>query len=697
MIKPFARAAHRAHLVVVGIGLLMIAADCQQCQPPPPPSRGNLDRVADVVLVDALDGHGYAITANPELEHLRVLDLTDGRFLLGPNRFFPLSIPTGPSTRQLATAVVVEADGSTHADPRRIFALDGADDVVQIVNVVDDDAGVIPFTLADVVPTGRAPVDVAALVIGETTTVAVAVPADGREGGVLELTSLVAGQADGFAAPVVVALPPGSHPSALAVDPFGRAFVVADAALPLLHIVEFDENSGTFALVRSLDVQGPCNVVAAGVVDVGDGLAPVVVALRADTPAAMVARLFRPGYREDRFAVVGGAALPSLGITAVVADARPGEQPASGTTPPVTVCCRGLSQDRLDAGEATSAFAAVHQADGGLVYLQLAAAGIDQLALPAGRRLVRLVDDDGDALSAPEGVDVNADAGLWTPVEGGEALRPVIAFGSVDNFGSPPFVPLVPAGSQLTLTWEGDLPLLTNVRGSLAAGPHTFAAVLDVAARDGRVGDVARLVPEGALAGCDAEQRARILDVDGAVVTFAVEGDGSGAVPALSTSALSSCLQGAGEVRLTVEVAAAFVVQGLGDSVSRLAPLQDGEPSVDAETALALPGVWMTTTTPAGLPLRGSALSVPLDPHVTTMGLALSAVGLAGGFGNAALLPAGLAVGTIAIPDASVAGAVIEARRMVLTTSGIDSSTGLPLLFTGDEAETSTGRIETFR
>ncbi|MBM4281037.1 MAG: hypothetical protein FJ137_09845 [Deltaproteobacteria bacterium] len=684
-------------LAVVTLGLSAVAADCQQCQPPPPPSRGNLDRVADVVLVDALDGHGYAIAANPELEHLRVLDLTDGRFVVGPNRFFPLSVPTGPSTRQLATAVVVEDDGVAHAEPRRVFALDTALNVVQVVNVVDDDAGVVPFSVAALLPTGRAPVDVAALVHGDVTTVAVAVPgATDADGGQLELSTLLAGAPVDGDAPVVIPLPAGSHPTAVVADPLGRAFVVADGLLPQLHVVERADNGG-FALVRSLDLGAPTSALSAGVVDIGDGLAPVVVALGANRPAIFVARLFRPGFREDRYAVLGGAALPALGLTAAVADARPGEQPAGSTGP--TVCCRGLSADRVAAGEATAAFAAVHQADGALVYVQLAAARVDDLVLPPGRWVVRLVDDDAAGPQAPDDVDLNADPDLWVPAEGGEALRPVVALATVDNFGSPPVVALLPAGAALTLTWEGDLPGLTSLRGAVAAGSGTFNALVDVGARDGRAGDVARLAPSAPLSGCDDSHRARILAVDGATVAVAVEGDGTGAEPALSAVVVTSCLQGAGDVRLSVEAQGAFVVTGLADVAARLLPVDEGEPDVAAGTALPLPGAQLTVTTPAGRPRPGSALRVPLDPHVTTLGLDLSAAGIAGGFGQAGLLPTGLAIGTIAISDASSddTDAVIDARRMVLSTASTDTSSGLPLLFTGDEAETSTGRIETFR
>jgi hypothetical protein len=706
MTRPNPRATRFGRAVVVAVGLASVAADCQQCQPPAAPNRGNVDRVADVILVDGADGHAYAITANPELEHLRVLDLTDGAFVTGPNRFFPLSIPTGPETRALALAVVRNADDTTSTDVRFAYALDSADDVVQVFTLpaAGDDGAVVPFVVVDRVPTGRGPVDLAALGTAGVTTIAVALPPTATSDGALQLVDRAA---DGsIVDDVIVPLGPGSQPAAVVADPFGRAFVVADAALSLLHVVERDKD-GRYALVRDLDVGGPTHGLGAGVVDVGDGLAPVVLALRADTAAAVAVRLFRPGFREDRFAVLGGTALPSPGVTALVVDARPGTGDAAA---PVTVCCRGLDDDRLAAGEATAAFAAVHQANGQLVYLQLAAAHIDGLALAPGRRVVRLVDDDGAAPAPPEGVDVNADPTLWVPAAGGEERRPIVAFAAVDDLGTPPFVPLGEPGRILDLQWEDDLPGLLQVRGALDATTPTFVAVVDVAARDARVGDIARLEPEPAPAGCEPATRAVIVAVVGAAVTFAVDdtgddpaaddpaGDDPATAPAVTTTTLDACLRSAAAVRLTVEAQGAFVVRDARGYVARLQPVSPGAtPSPAEATALSLGGAQLSVTTPAGAPVPGSTLLVPVDPHLQTLGLDLSTPSARGGFGDAGLVPTGLAGATITIPDAASddVAAVLEARRMVITTAG--DIGGLPLVLTCDEAETSTLRVESFR
>ena len=97
--KPY---AHRVvPSVLAALGLLAVAADCQQCQTVAGARRGNVDRVADATLVTGSDGHAYLVTTNPELEHLRILDLTSERFVDSPNRFFPASVPVGPETRRI--------------------------------------------------------------------------------------------------------------------------------------------------------------------------------------------------------------------------------------------------------------------------------------------------------------------------------------------------------------------------------------------------------------------------------------------------------------------------------------------------------------------------------------------------------------------------------------------------------------------
>ena len=217
--RIFSRAARRA--VLFPLAALSMASTCEQCQPVADPRIGNIDRVSDVVVIAAADGHSYAVSANPELLHLRVLDLTDGRFLTGPNRFFPLSIPMGTETRRLTTAVDVITQAP---DPSRIFALDTADRTVFVVRTVDADEQKTPFVVIAQIDLPGTPADVAALrITAAATLVAVTIPDD-------NLVAVFSVDNAGAATRLPdVALPEG-HLQDVVADPFGHAFVVGDAA-----------------------------------------------------------------------------------------------------------------------------------------------------------------------------------------------------------------------------------------------------------------------------------------------------------------------------------------------------------------------------------------------------------------------------------------------------------------------------------
>jgi len=661
--RIFSRSVRRA--VLLPLAALSMASTCDQCQPPGDPRIGNVDRVSDVVVIAAADGHSYAISANPELLHLRVLDLTDGRFLTGPNRFFPLSIPVGTETRRLTTAVDVVTQAP---DPSRVFALDTADHTVFVVQTVDADEQRTPFVVTAEIDLPGTPADVAALRINAAATlVAVTIPDD-------HLVAIFSVDNAGLAIRLPdVALPEG-HLQDVVADPFGRAFVVGDAINSTVYALAVDAAAGTVVLDRSVDVGGPVGTLAAGVVDVGDGLAPVVLAMRTDTAAAMLVRLSRPGFPEDRYALLGGTELPNLGVTAYVPDAR--ESAAE-----VTVCCRGLKGETVAAGEASAAFGTVTMADGNMVHLQLAADHLDGIALEGDRRIVRLVDDNLAPPGAPEGVDLNTSPELWVPAVGGDAFRPTVAIATVDNLGTPPFSTLLATGTSLLLTWEGELLRARSLPGVFAPGQQAFEATVNLGAREVRVGDVARLVPESQRLDCTASFDARILAVSGTTVTLAFEGDG--VTPFITTADSTSCLQGAGDVRLTVLAAGAFVVSDGSRSLGRLSFVGDA-----SDTALELPGVRLTLTpSSAGRPLAGSKLAVPLDARITTLGVDFGAA-----LGASGLIPTAIAGTTIVMPDPASddATVLIPARRLVL------SSAGGSRLATCDEGESSSTRVDTF-
>lgn len=660
--------------------LFLVAANCEQCSTVGNPRRGNVDRVSDLVIVEGIDGHSYAVSANPELLHLRVLDLTEGRFLTGPNRYFPLSVPVGTLTRRLAMARdrVTEAD-----DPTRLYAVDSADDTLYVLRTVED--GSTPFSVVGALPTGRAPADVAAIRLSDGSTLAAlslpdsgAVELIGVDDEGRELSRVLVSLEDAFGA--------GASPDAIEVDPFGRGFVVADGAGGGVATIDVADD-GSAVVDRVVDVGGPVSALRGGVVDVGDGLAPVVVALVSDRdgrPAAQLVRLFRPGFVESRVALLGGAELPNLGVDVYVPDAR---QSAAG----VTVCCRGLDAERVDDGEATAAFAGVSLADGRLLYLQLAASRIDGLILDGDRRVVRFVDDDVAPPAPPEGIDVNTDDNLWVPADGGDAFRPTIAFATVDNLGTPPFVPLVRTGTTLLLVYDGELPGVRRARGTWAPGTFQFEATVNLENRDVRVGDVAQLIVESPRLDCDEVIEAAITAVNGASITLAAAGDVDDDA-SISDAENTQCLQGGGDVRVTVLAQGAFVVTEDGVARGRLRARVDGDTD-DGDATIDLAGVRVSArAAAAGQPLRGSRLALPLDSRVTTMGVNLPS----GILSSSALVPTAIVGGTVIIPDAEVEGATIAARRLIMSAGGANTASGLPVLMTCDEGETSLTRVESF-
>ena len=640
--------------VVLGLALLSIAADCQQCQPTPPARRGNLDRVADAVVVTPPAGHTFLVSTNPELQHLRVLDLTTEQFVDAPNRFFPASIPVGPETRRVAVAP---------NDPSRVYALDSASDQIFAVRTAAEDSFPAFSIAGEPIPTARAPADLAAFrddngTPADTTDDLVQLFVSVPDLGEVHVITLAPSGApiDG---PKVVALPPGSAPADVAVDPFGDSVLVGDAVLPVVHVIK----RATLQLARDLDAGGPVGDIAVGVVDIGDGAAPVALALRTDASVAVALKLFRRGFREDSYSVLGSVELPAVPLSAYVPDQRVHD----------TVCCRALTVEAVAAGEASNAWAAVAGGDGKIVYLSLAA----PLGAGSARRIVRLFDDDLG------GVAVGA-AVVWTPQSGDESRQPVPALAAADTFGDPPRSRFLDKDETLALVWQGPLPSLEDVVVTEGGGDLSAAGV-DFAARGARVGDLGVVTIDEPPAACTPPYTGPITAVTGDAVTVDLAG-------------LGSCtLAGGGAIHLEVAPADAFIVTDKdGDFLGRLG-------FAAPESAIALPGATLTLTPAgAGPPIaRGSRLDVPLDRHLSPVILPLSDPPLpfgaagAGGFGNAALLPVALTGGEMQIPG-STTGTTIHARRMQVATGSSDSN-GLNTLFSCDEGETVPILCDQFR
>ncbi len=640
----------------LALALGSAAATCEQCEQVSDPRIGNVDRGTDAVVVTGTDGHAYVVTAHPELEHLRVLDLTTERFVDAPNRFFSVSVPVGPSTRRLAVAT---------GDGTRVYALDGAIDAVQVVRTVDD-AGPAFSRVGDDVVTGRAPADLAAWAGDGAVELWVTLPDATPTAGAVQVLDAAGVEL------TRIALPDGARPDAVDVEPTGARVVVTDAALSSVHVID----RALKTLERSVDVGGPSGAVATGVVDVGDGLAPVALVARRDRAEVALVRLFRAGYREDGAALYGRAELPSLPLTLYVPDHR-------GSA---TVCCRGLSDEAVAAGEATAAWGAAALATGDVFYVALAAPTADPT-----RRLVHMVDDDLEGLGSL--VDLNTEETIWVPTAGGEDRRPVeVALSARDTWGTPPAVEIVGSGEAPLLTWEGAIPGLEAVGGASenAYLAGVFSAAIDVQAAGARVGDRALFAVDQLPLDCEGRAlEAPITAISGATVEVLRGLDG------LDEDDEGCIARGSGTT-LTVLVAQAFVVElADGTSPGRL-NLVEG----DAENELLLPGAALTMkAAAAGLPLRGSLLSIPLDPHVTPLGLALSKAYNprgGGGFGTAGLLPTSIVGGEMDIPDEETGG-TLRARRMVVTTAAPDGSSGLFELFVCDEAETVPSLCTVFR
>jgi hypothetical protein len=101
----------------------------------------------------------------------------------------------------------------------------------------------------------------------------------------------------------------------------------------------------------------------------------------------------------------------------------------------------------------------------------------------------------------------------------------------------------------------------------------------------------------------------------------------------------------------------------------------------------------------AGPPNHGARLAVPLDPHLVVLGLDLAdSVGRLGegGFGSAGYLIGTVLGRAMRFPDPTDEGAVVRARRMIITTGSADAG-GLNVVFSCDDAETIPGLCDSYR
>jgi hypothetical protein len=625
--------------LVVGIVVLSgVAANCQQCAQVVAPQRGNIDRVADVVLVNGPSSESpqqtYALMSNPELGFVRVLNLTTGQFVLAPNQYFPLSLPVGAHTTAMATPLDVSVTPAVVRD-QLVFALDGVDNRIHVVCTPNTDcAGFDIRARVDAPPQAA---DIAAVTLSDDETMVVlSLPTTGQ----VAFASYAHGTGE-LARWSFVDLE-GAQPTALVLDPLGESLLVADANAPVVHVLQV--SSTGVERVDVLDVLSPIHAFAAGVVSLEDGEAPVVLALGAAPSSVSLLRLYRPGFREDRYAVLGVLELALVPEAGFVPDQRADGQ--------AVVCCRGLSSDAAAAGEGSAAWGSVWLSDGNLLHVRLQTSG------------VRLFDDDIDPIAIPEGADWNNDERLWQSPEGVVSPRPSVQL--VDWEQTPLVRTRVQSLSTLRLEYEAILPALNDVGVELNSATREVRSAAWRLSQ-AQVGDEVSLADDD---GCTTITTIAALDDAGATLD-AVDG---------------SCT-GVRVVRMRVRSKARFVVSNEEHFLGVVGDANAGAPALPvAERALE---VRFDETAP----VRGSTLSLPVDVNFVPFGLRLGDRTF-NSYGQAALVPTAIAGGVMTVPGANRVPTLT--RRVVLVGSGGDDLTR-SLVLTFDEAETDIGRVDDIR
>jgi len=637
------------------------------CDEDPLTPAGDLDRIGDAVLVvqpeDDTGRRSFVVISNPEIQQLRVYDVLERSFVRAPNVFFPLSLHTGPSTRRLAVAA---GDGSF------VFALDSADDTLSAVRIaplieseVGENGEVLPpapdFRVAAIFSTGRAPGDVAIVRTAQEWLAFIALPDEGA----LQVLALDtdAGTATERAR---IALGEGSHPARVAADPSGDAVLVTDARLSSVAIIRVDD----LTLDRRIEVGGPTAALAIGRVDPGDGLGPVALVARRDQPELAAIRLFRPGFREERYALLARLETRDIASSVFVNDAA-----LEGAV----ACCALRFADQLEPDDATFAWGAYSATNGFFTYLRFDGArgpywdGTQLVERsPAARGVLRPVD-----LETPHARVLEE---VWAPAEDNDP-QPSIEVTDLDNYGTPPTWPLFDLDLSATVTYEGTP---AGARGRRADGPFTdgdryrVEVVNDGVAfadRDVRDGDVIS-VDTAAVGGSCPER----------VVTPISGLSGNRFFLAEISDTQAACMSQSGEFRFTLFAASDFTVSLSAGGYRGRVPLSDVGQRVE------LPGFLLTITANAA-PGRGSHVKLALSQGVIPLDLDLARPPdfTVDGFGRSALLTTSIVSGSVDVRDFSTtAGGVFRSNRMFI-------STGAGALLEMEEGEVLVDRIAQHR
>lgn len=616
MMRPMSKCVRAVATTAAALALTSVSLGATCDETVADPATGNIDRLADAVLVTAAANtfprEAYVVLANPDLEQLRVFNAKNRVFERGPNVFFPLSVRTGPATLRLATPVGRNGE---------VYYLDSSQARVQLVQVTTGDDNF--KSVGEGILTGPSPVDLAAAANADgTTRVFVALSS-----GVVEVYDI--DPTDGSGTEVAsIALASGALPTAIEIDPTGLTAVVTDGALASVSIL----NVAPPALDRTLNVGGPSSNLSIGRVDPGDGLAPVALVMRKDENRVAALRLFRPGYREPAAELIGVVELPDIPRVGYVPDQ---------TLDPVAnprVCCPLVVGNDAP----TFAWGAVVTDFGELFYVRFDAPR-DAEAAGSTRGLFRLMDF---FTSAPE-----VTPPFWSGVE---ATEPLLDSEPIDNFGTPSFVPYLPAGGiQLTLAWEGRV-LSARVADYIDDGE------IDVGntGADIRVGDRLIVDVSEREGPCPDPFEREILGIrNGAIVDIGP-----------LSEADETCLEVGSRLSVDIRAAQAFtaISSDAGDLGRRtFASLA----ATDDDAQIQTPGFLLTLEQGAELPVRDDVLVIDVVSNSIPLSIVLSQnpTTLSNGFGRGARLPASMVGGAVSVPGA-VLGTFVGARRMYLAT-----------------------------
>jgi hypothetical protein len=652
--------SQRLRLALLGLVLAGASAcDLLACDREPVAPAGDLDRLGHAVFLTPPrtgDPRSFVVVSNPEIQQLRVFDVLEGRFVAAPNVFFALSARTGQATRRLAVAAT---------DHRWLFAVDGAGGFVQVLDmtadvVIDEDTVAPRFTTIAVAETAQSPSDVAVWIDeGGAALLFVTLP----EQGALQVLSLDLEATEPEATQVaLIDLGPGSVPARVAVDPTGDAVVVTDAALSSVAIVQVGDLA---APPRRLEVGGPSMEVAVGRLDPGDGMAPLALVSLRDRPVIAALRLFRPGYREDRYAILGSTEVPRP-VTALYVPRQDRERPRP--------CCPLISREQTNPEAPTLAWGAVGTANGSLTYVRFdAPRGPFADAPPLGPSLVRLIDLD---TPRPGALDDLESPQVWSPA-GEVGGRPLLTVEPVDNYGDPPFFPVF-SDLGVQLVYEGSPPGAAGRRGGLVLIGGEYALDLEPLAvpleeRDVLPGDAVQADISGRGGACPDLAFFQVSEVVGDTVFLTGVSEQEAACATL------------GEVELDLFASGDLLVRTEAEGYLGRLPLK-AEP-----TAFAIPGFLVgVQAAPAGPPGRGSELSFRLTQGLTPALMQLSRFAdfQAGGFGQSAVLPTAIVGGPANIRLSE--GDLLGTTRMYVAT-------GAGLLLEMEEATVSVDAIRSFR